>query len=187
MTGTLRLISAAGLKKKDTFGHCDPYVAVVWNGERVGQTKVFAHDTAPTFETDFELNWYNQKDCTLRLEIWDNDLGHASHHEFLGLVKLAGRSAQALPESEVEMTLELDPERPRERQQDVGGTITFVFTPKHAMTNWDGTRREGREHEAKMQREAAAASKQDNSGGCTAARRRIMAIYDDEARRTAPG
>ena len=96
MSGTLHVLSAAGLARLDTFGHCDPYVVVLWNGEEVGRTQIVSHSKTPVFKHKVPLSWFNQHDSELVLRIYDHNLGDEEDHEFLGMVTLKGRSSRAI-------------------------------------------------------------------------------------------
>ena len=85
----LLVVSAAGLKKADTFGKSDPFCKVLSNDDAVGKTEVIKKTLDPEWNAEFEITLKESEDgdteienSNIRFEIFDKDL--IGSDDFLG-------------------------------------------------------------------------------------------------------
>ena len=146
--GSIRIIRASNVPKKDSYSDNDMYVRVVLNDKNVGQTAVIQDNNQPEWDEAFELCMYGKLN-TLRLELWESDkfrMGERAadqgKDEFIGQMVLEGPGTRAMPKAET--TIELK-ERATQNSRQQGfhsprgrgmrgnktlGSLTVVYAPK---------------------------------------------------------
>eukprot|EP01051_Picozoa_sp_SAG22_P001156 SAG22_NODE_43_length_25304_cov_5.394644_8_plen_715_part_00 len=150
VTGYLRIVRAAGLKKADAYDASDPFCKVYWNGVEVGATEVQL-DAQDPVEFDEQTSTFpvlalpNRPNNTLRITMWDfDDDPDDADPDFMGEVVLSGAGLAALPASSGGggSTYELEPDLTRgglihglthsyhdPYNAAVGGKLTLAYDP----------------------------------------------------------
>eukprot|EP01052_Picozoa_sp_SAG31_P014878 SAG31_NODE_939_length_10873_cov_5.403843_9_plen_354_part_00 len=89
ITRRLTVMAASGLKAADRNGMSDPYAIVYLNDDEVGRTTVKSRSLTPEWNESFDIAVDRQIGwATLRIELYDYDVGGESRHDFLGQLEL---------------------------------------------------------------------------------------------------
>ena len=85
----LVVMAADGLKAADRGGNSDPYAIAFLNDVEIGRTSVKPKTLTPTWDESFDMAIDRQIGwATLRIEIYDHDVGGQSRHDFLGQLEM---------------------------------------------------------------------------------------------------
>jgi Ca2+-binding EF-hand superfamily protein/class 3 adenylate cyclase len=130
LKGKLRITQALNLNKRDHFGNpaADAYAVFFFNDKRIGQTEVLKGTVNPAWEENaWEFHFMTQITNTLRIEVYEWDVGAEEGRNLLGQIVLVGRGADMLPpELQKETFMPLGP---REGRHDphIGGRLGIEF------------------------------------------------------------
>lgn len=101
----VHVVGANGLRKADgMFGKSDPYAKVYFNNTLCGKTKVVSKNLNPVFQEVFRAPFAldtgksSWQEMTVRIELWDEDHGDESKHDFLGELRFTGTRLHELLE-----------------------------------------------------------------------------------------